>query len=83
MATRVDAAILDRVREEELAERIQCFLLVEKRTKPIRDAFLGRSNQPQCNKCNTRPAVLRILRHGFGLIAGFWENPDILSRVYV
>jgi hypothetical protein len=38
-ATRVHAAILaagdpDRVREEELAERIQCFLLVEKRIKP-------------------------------------------------
>jgi hypothetical protein len=34
-ATRVHAAILDRVRDE-WAERIQCFLLVEKRTKPIR-----------------------------------------------
>jgi hypothetical protein len=33
-ATRVQAAILVSVREE-LAERIQCFLLVEKRTKPI------------------------------------------------
>jgi hypothetical protein len=83
MATRVDAAILDRVREEELAERIQCFLLVEKRTKPIRDAFLGCSNRPQCKKCNTRRAVRRFLLHGFGLIAGFWENPEILSRVYV
>jgi hypothetical protein len=83
MATRVDAAILDRVREEELAERIQCFLLVEKRTKPIRVAFLGCSNGSQCNKYNTRQAVRRFHRHGFGLIAGFWENPEILSRVYV
>jgi hypothetical protein len=33
-AARVQAAILVRVREE-WAERIQCFLLVEKRTKPI------------------------------------------------
>jgi hypothetical protein len=33
-ATTVHAAILVRVREEEWAERIQCFLLVEKRIKP-------------------------------------------------
>jgi hypothetical protein len=41
MATRVDAAILDRVREEELAERIQCFLLVEKRTNRSATLFSG------------------------------------------
>ena len=39
-ATRVQAAILVRDREEEWAERIQCFLLVEKRTKPCRSTSL-------------------------------------------
>jgi hypothetical protein len=61
-ATRVHAAILDRVREEELAERIQCFLLVEKRIKPVLPHFFGTAG---------------------GFTTDFWENPDILSRVYV
>jgi hypothetical protein len=41
-ATRVHAAILDRVREEEWAERIQCFLLVEKRIKRSRGTSSAR-----------------------------------------
>jgi hypothetical protein len=80
-ATRVHAAILERVMEE-WAERIQCFLLVEKRTKPIRGTVVSGLDRP-FKKCNTSRVVRRFLLHGFGFIADFWENPDILSRVYV
>jgi hypothetical protein len=50
-ATRVQAAILARDGEEEWAERIQGFLLVEKRTKPC---------------CSTSVVPLAVLLLAFG-----------------
>jgi hypothetical protein len=52
------------------------------KTDPLHFSIGARSTVV-VQKMQQTVVVLRFLLHGFGFIAGFWENPEILSRVYV